>query len=205
MEMQGTRGSPRARSRSRVLPAGLLLCGFAGRVLCETADFRLFDDVVFGVASNPSPSPGPLRPGPSLVGGRAADLFSPGAGVFATARLRGERPWSFSRVLAPAPTEPARPRDDKLVRRKTLLLTGAVFVALPIAGYLSWWQKAERRDFHANSEGWFGRDSYAGGADKVSHFVLSYAGSREPGAGSLPWATRGLEPRPRARATSRRP
>jgi hypothetical protein len=54
-----------------------------------------------------------------------------------------------------------------------------VFVALPIAGYFSWWQKARRQGFHANSEGWFERDSYAGGADKVSHFVFSYAASRE--------------------------
>ncbi len=32
--------------------------------------------------------------------------------------------------------------------------------------------------FHVTNEGWFGRDTYAGGADKTSHFVSYYAVTR---------------------------
>ena len=34
------------------------------------------------------------------------------------------------------------------------------------------------KSFHTTDEGWFGRDTYVGGADKVSHFIISSGVSR---------------------------
>ena len=50
------------------------------------------------------------------------------------------------------------------------------FVAVPAAGYLSWWKRDFGVHFHTVDEGWFGRDSYAGGADKASHFYWGTVG-----------------------------
>jgi len=59
------------------------------------------------------------------------------------------------------------------VRNRSLLI-GTGTVALTIAvGWMAWWVPENRRSFHIANEGWFDRDTYSGGADKASHFVLA--------------------------------
>jgi hypothetical protein len=73
------------------------------------------------------------------------------------------------------------PRDPSvepgLFDRRTLRLTAGALMVVPVVGGLSWWRH-ERLPFHVNQEGFFGRETYAGGSDKASHFVVSYAGSQ---------------------------
>lgn len=44
---------------------------------------------------------------------------------------------------------------------------------MPIVGYFTWWAPEEKSSFHFRPEGFFGSTTYAGGADKASHFVMS--------------------------------
>jgi hypothetical protein len=82
-----------------------------------------------------------------------------------------------------AAAEPPEGRSDdspsnvspKLFDRSTLRVGGAFVLAAGVGGYFAWWKNSERHDFHTTAEGWFGRNTYAGGADKTSHFVASYA------------------------------
>lgn len=58
-------------------------------------------------------------------------------------------------------------------------MTLGVLAAVPVVGELVWWKGNERGDFHFADEGWFGQNTYAGGADKVSHFFFGYMAGRE--------------------------
>lgn len=69
---------------------------------------------------------------------------------------------------APAPPEPRR-----LFDKRTMRLSGAMLLAVPIIGYIVWWRKNDLTEFRFANEGWFDADTYSGGADKVSHFVAS--------------------------------
>lgn len=57
--------------------------------------------------------------------------------------------------------------------------SGAILLAVPLVGELTWWREEQTERFHSANEGWFGRNTYAGGADKASHIVGSYIVSRE--------------------------
>lgn len=65
------------------------------------------------------------------------------------------------------------------MRKRSLRLSGAVLLAVPVFGEALWWRNEETERFHWERENWFGRDTYAGGADKVSHVVGGYAVARE--------------------------
>ena len=78
---------------------------------------------------------------------------------------------------APMPAAPAPRRP--LLSGRTLGLTVGVLAAVPLVGELAWWRGNEHGPFHFTDEGWFGRDTYAGGADKASHFFFGYMVSRE--------------------------
>ncbi len=45
-------------------------------------------------------------------------------------------------------------------------------------GATHWWSDGLTGNFRTTSEGWFGRDTYAGGADKMGHLFFGYAGTR---------------------------
>ncbi len=75
--------------------------------------------------------------------------------------------------------KPAPAGKRPLLSGRTLWMTVGVFVTIPIIGELVWWKGNERGSFHFIDEGWFGRDTYAGGADKASHIFFGYMGSRE--------------------------
>ena len=73
---------------------------------------------------------------------------------------------------AAAPLPPAPP---KLFDRKTTLFSAGVLAVTPVLGYFSWWKDDWTGHFKVTDEGWFGEETYAGGADKASHIFFSYA------------------------------
>jgi hypothetical protein len=84
----------------------------------------------------------------------------------------------------PAPTLPPpgalEPiRTPESVRRDTLRLSGAVLFAVPLFGEALWWRNEETERFHGVRENWFGKETYAGGADKVSHVFGGYTFAKE--------------------------
>jgi Predicted periplasmic lipoprotein (DUF2279) len=58
-------------------------------------------------------------------------------------------------------------KDDKL----RILLASGMVAGSALGGFLNAYQETPRQDFHVTNEGWFGRNTYAGGADKAAHFV----------------------------------
>jgi hypothetical protein len=60
--------------------------------------------------------------------------------------------------------------------------TGAILAgtSLAIAAYgkSQWWQDGFHGRFTKVNEGWFGQETYSGGADKLGHFYMTYASSR---------------------------
>ncbi len=109
--------------------------------------------------------------------------------------LEASYPWSGGAELelaaafelAPAPDgseEPAAPAvgptplaAPKLFTTPTIIATAGTLVLGGIYA-ISGPGRYGFEDFHFTNEGWFGRDTYAGGADKVSHFVVSSGLSR---------------------------
>jgi hypothetical protein len=81
---------------------------------------------------------------------------------------------------APLPAVPVRALPEpELVRDKTLRLSGAILLAVPLFGEALWWRNEETEGFHSVRENWFGPETYAGGADKASHVVGGYIFARE--------------------------
>ncbi|WP_292936256.1 DUF2279 domain-containing protein [Noviherbaspirillum sp.] len=68
--------------------------------------------------------------------------------------------------------------DPQQVRRRTLGLMVANALAVGIYGKTHWWQDGFSGRFRTVSEGWFGQNTYSGGADKLGHFYMNYAGTR---------------------------
>jgi predicted lipoprotein DUF2279 len=69
--------------------------------------------------------------------------------------------------------EGGSPPRPGLFDRRTVLVTGGLLLTVPVAGYFLWWRSHKATSFHVGHEGYFGRNTYAGGADKVSHFVFN--------------------------------
>lgn len=57
---------------------------------------------------------------------------------------------------------------------KTNLVAGGILLSVASISYLKWWN-GPSTGFHFRTEGFFGRQTYAGGMDKASHFVFAYA------------------------------
>jgi hypothetical protein len=122
----------------------------------------------------------------SLRGARAADPApepAAPADPAAPPSIAAPAASSDGSSIAPSPalrfkiTPVTGPLDD--VKKKTLVLSGAVLLSVPVVGEVTWWRNEETERFHRTNEGWFGRETYAGGADKASHTVGGYIISRE--------------------------
>lgn len=93
--------------------------------------------------------------------------------------------------MAPgAQAAPAPPGETNPVLGWTAVAGG--YVVMEAYAFLTWYDNDQQRSFFVTDEGWFARDSYAGGADKLGHGYSSYVITRT-GAGLLRWAglTRG--------------
>lgn len=66
--------------------------------------------------------------------------------------------------------------EDKRFRTQALIWGGAGTVLA--YGAAVWWKDGRSSHFRTSSEGWFGQDTYAGGADKLGHAYSTYTGTR---------------------------
>jgi len=152
----------------------LCLCiglGLATALIARADDFNLFPAGSFPDGSWTD----------SQEAGFPADGSSPAPEEFRV-DLSGPFRAAFS-----APQSPTAPPDapaaiaptHSLLSGRTLWMTVGIVAAVPLVGELAWWKGNQHGSFHFTDEGWFGRDTYAGGADKASHFFFGYMASRE--------------------------
>lgn len=103
--------------------------------------------------------------------------------------------WIASRAL-PAHAEPAENVAEGEGGAEThadaepvlsAAIVGTLYGALYVYTYLAWYQRGESTErLQLRDEGWFGRDTYAGGADKLGHMWTNYALTRGV-SGILEW------------------
>lgn len=74
------------------------------------------------------------------------------------------------------PLEDAQDEADR--RRRTLGIILGNSLAVALYGNRHWWQDGFHSGFRSVQEGWFGENTYSGGADKLGHFYMNYAGTR---------------------------
>lgn len=87
--------------------------------------------------------------------------------------------------LADAPAAEAKISDDQHRFRTRLVVWGAPAGVLAY-GAANWWGGGAS-GFHTVSEGWFGQNTYSGGADKLGHGFSAYLGMRVA-TWALDWA-----------------
>lgn len=78
--------------------------------------------------------------------------------------------------LAPATAPPKA--DESSVRIKNLALVLGEVAGVAWYGKRNWWQDGFTGKLRTEDEGWFGQETYAGGADKLGHFYFNYVGTR---------------------------
>ena len=67
---------------------------------------------------------------------------------------------------------------DAQKRLRTGLLIGGTTAGLLWYGSAHWWKDSMGSSFRTVNEGWFGQDTYTGGADKFGHMYSTYTGTR---------------------------
>ncbi|HKJ08490.1 MAG TPA: DUF2279 domain-containing protein [Gammaproteobacteria bacterium] len=81
-----------------------------------------------------------------------------------------------------AADEPARDGPGELSRQQVRLRTHALMwggaAAVGLYGATTWWKAGVDGRFRTADEGWFGQNTYAGGADKLGHLYSAYVGTR---------------------------
>lgn len=66
--------------------------------------------------------------------------------------------------------------EERKFRTRALVLGGLGGVLA--YGKTTWWKDGFTGNFNTVDEGWFGQNTYSGGADKMGHAYFSYAGTR---------------------------
>ena len=64
------------------------------------------------------------------------------------------------------------------MRQRSAGLIAAHTLALGLYGGTKWWDQGFSGRFRSENEGWFGKNTYAGVADKLGHFYINYASTR---------------------------
>lgn len=100
-----------------------------------------------------------------------AEGFHPFAGAPAASFFPGAS--GFPSGGAEPAVSPAAPPKLPLLDTRTVLVSAGILALVPIGGYYLWWQGNDFTHFKFAHEGWFGENTYAGGADKASHFVTT--------------------------------
>jgi hypothetical protein len=147
--------------------------GLAAALAARADDFNLFPAGAFPDGSRQ----GDLRQAgfPADASSAVADEFHVDLSApFRAAFSEG----SLAPAAAPDVAAPKAPTHS-LLSGRTLWMTVGIIGAVPLVGELAWWKGNQHGSFHFTDEGWFGRDTYAGGADKASHFFFGYMASRE--------------------------
>ena len=150
-----------------ILLAGLLLCARPAAASEGPPLLALVPDVRLLPPAQPSPPPWRLLADDPAGAPCDALAVGPGCALASAAPLEGE-------ASAPPPDEPGTaPRGPS--RLWTYAIPAGV-VAGALANPLL---ETPYQSFHLANEGWFGRNTYAGGADKAAHFVDYYIISKE--------------------------
>ena len=116
--------------------------------------------------------------------GTAAGMIS-GSSVSAPARssLRDRTPATSAEKIPRPPRLhfPANVPEEPVARGlrwKNAAVIGGIAATVGIYGANGWWKDGFTGSFHTVDEGWFGQDTYAGGADKAGHAYFTYTGAR---------------------------
>lgn len=67
---------------------------------------------------------------------------------------------------------------DQQMRLRTWGIVLGNTLAVGLYGRHNWWSDGFSGSFRTVNEGWFGQNTYSGGADKLGHFYMNYAGTR---------------------------
>ena len=98
--------------------------------------------------------------------------------LFALVSCNGHAQVQQLPLFDPVPsTRPELP-DAAFTRRATLGLIIGNTAVVALYGKRNWWEEGFAGGFHTQKEGWFGPDTYSGGADKLGHLYLNYASTR---------------------------
>lgn len=68
--------------------------------------------------------------------------------------------------------------DDLRREQRTLGIMIGNSLAVALYGKNKWWQGGFESRLRTANEGWFGQDTYAGGADKLGHLYMNYVSTR---------------------------
>lgn len=68
--------------------------------------------------------------------------------------------------------------DEARKRFRSRLLVGGAATGVLLYGSAHWWKDDMNSHFSTIDEGWFGQDTYTGGADKFGHMYSTYVGTR---------------------------
>jgi hypothetical protein len=97
-------------------------------------------------------------------------LAGPDAGA-----VRGEHPGT---PTAPPPAGVPEEPTARGLWWKNAVVIGGIGATVGYYGATSWWKDGFSGSFRTVDEGWFGRNTYAGGADKAGHAYFTYTGAR---------------------------
>jgi hypothetical protein len=83
-------------------------------------------------------------------------------------------------LLLPTPVlaEPDPDAVPRGLRWKNAGVIGGIGITVGIYGANGWWKDGFSGSFRTVDEGWFGRNTYTGGADKAGHAFFTYTGAR---------------------------
>ncbi|MBK9037172.1 MAG: DUF2279 domain-containing protein [Myxococcales bacterium] len=103
---------------------------------------------------------------------------------------------------APMPWRAPTPPPDH--RWRAAAVVGGLYVGFSAWAYVAWYRDVESLDeFGVGGDGWFGRNTYAGGADKLGHAWATYTLGRATTGVLRCWAasaaSRPRSPAPRCR------
>jgi hypothetical protein len=108
----------------------------------------------------------------------AAALLLPPASVFASPNPDAVRPENAAIPMAPPPGGVPEEPIARGRRWKNTAVIAGIGITVGVYGANGWWKDGFSGSFRTVDEGWFGRNTYAGGADKAGHAFFTYAGAR---------------------------
>src|SRR5690606_33773542 len=73
---------------------------------------------------------------------------------------------------------PLQEADTDRANRLSTGMIAAHSLAIGLYGANKWWNKGFSGGFRTENEGWFGRNTYSGGADKLGHLYINYVSTR---------------------------
>jgi hypothetical protein len=73
---------------------------------------------------------------------------------------------------------PASEADARRTWLRTTAITAGSALAIGLYGMNNWWQDGFTGRFRTIDEGWFGENTYSGGADKLGHVFMNYVSTR---------------------------